>query len=81
MFNPLVDSFDNLSDNEVEAKISELSRKYFQTRNPQVQLQIANILDMYKEEMRSRNARKRSDFGSQDPDSPQSDLDNLIKVS
>ena len=36
MFNPLVDDFSNLSDNELELKISELSRKYFQTSNPSV---------------------------------------------
>ena len=75
MFNPLVDSFSSLSDLEVEEKVQSLSRKYFQTRNPDLQLQIASILNMYREELKARNASKLS---SQDPDS---DLDNLIKIS
>jgi hypothetical protein len=48
MFNPLVDNFSKLSDNEVEEKISELGRKYWMTRNPEVQMQISTILEMYK---------------------------------
>ena len=80
MFNPLVDDFSNLSDNEVELKISELSRKYFQTNNPSVKQQIANILDMYKIEMRSRNARKAVEQNNQDQDD-ENGLDKLINIS
>lgn len=77
MFNPLVDDFSKLSNNEVEGKIIELSRKYFQTRNPDLQQQISVILEMYKEEMRSRNARSQLKQ-QEDGDNP---LDNLINVS
>lgn len=80
MFNPLVDDFSNLSDNELELKISELSRKYFQTSNPSVKQQIANILDMYKIEMRSRNARKAVEQNNQDQDD-ENGLDKLINIS
>lgn len=78
MFNPLVNSFSELTDSEVEDKISELSRKYYITRNPDLQLQIASILEMFKEEMRSRRARQRLDYSQQNGDN---DLDSLIKVS
>jgi len=77
MFNPLVDSFADLPDAEIEAKVSELSRKYFQTRNPQVQSQMAAILDMYKEELKARRARQQL----QQQENDDSDLDNLINIS
>jgi len=74
MFNPLVDSFEDLTDNEIEESIRSLSRKYFQTRNPQVQQQISTLLEMYREEMRDRMAKKQVNL-----DNPE--LDDLIKVS
>ena len=77
MFNPLVDSFSKLSDLEVENKISELGRKYFMSRNPQVQMQIASLLDMYKEEMRARRAKAQL-IQQQNGNSG---LDNLINIS
>lgn len=77
MFNPLVDSFEKLSDAEVEESTRSLSRKYFQTNNPQVQQQILTMLEMYKEELRTRTA-KQSQQLLQNGDSG---LDNLINVS
>jgi len=74
MFNPLVESFDKLTDSEVEEATRDLSRKYFQTRNPHLQEQIAAVLDMYREELRARMAKKHVA-----QDNPE--LDNLIKVS
>ena len=77
MFNPLVDDFSKLTDPELENKISELGRKYFMSRNPQVQMQIATILDMHKEELRARRARAQL----QSLQNGNSDLDDLIKIS
>jgi hypothetical protein len=81
MFNPLVDSFENLTDDEVDKAIRDLSQRYFQTRNPQLQMQISTILEMYKEEMRSRNARKSSSLNPNNEQENDLDLDNLINVS
>jgi len=78
MFNPLVDSFNELSDNEIEQKIVELSRKFFMSHNPDVQTQISNILEMYKEEMRSRQAKQRIKNLEQNGENG---LDNLINIS
>lgn len=78
MFNPLLDNFDNLSDAEVENKISELSRKYFISRNPQVQQQISVILDMYKQEMRLRISKARLKDQEQNGENG---LDSLINIS
>jgi hypothetical protein len=78
MFNPLVDNFDDLSESEMETKISELSRKYFISRNPQVQQQIAVLMDMYKQELQSRRAKARLKEQEQNGENG---LDNLINVS
>ena len=78
MFNPLMDSFDNLTDSEMENKISELSRKYFISRNPQVQQQIAVILDMFKQELQSRRAKQRL---SDQQQNGENGLDSLINIS
>lgn len=76
-FNPLVDNFSKLSDSEVEAKVTDLGRKYFMSRNPEVQMQIAALLGMYKEEMQARRARSQL----QSQQNGNSDLDNLINIS
>lgn len=78
MFNPLVDSFDDLTDVEIENKISELSRKYFISRNPQVQQQISSILEMFKEEIRSRRAKQHLKEKEQNGENG---LDSLINIS
>ena len=76
-FNPLVHSFDNLSDIELEEKILELNKKFWMTHNPQVKEQITAILDMYKAEMEGRRAKAKK-INSQDSDNS---LDNLINIS
>jgi len=78
MFNPLVDNFSELADSEIEEKITELGRKYWMTSNPQVQQQIATILDMYREEARARRA---SAYLKQQEQDGENGLDNLINVS
>tara|TARA_B110000238_G_scaffold182438_1_gene208202 strand:- start:291 stop:524 length:234 start_codon:yes stop_codon:yes gene_type:complete len=77
MFNPLVDSFDNLSTQQLEAKIAELQQKYFMTSNPQVHQQITAILDMYIAEAQGRRAVSMQ----KEMDNSNSGLDNLINVS
>ena len=79
MFNPLVDSFDSLEDSEIDQKISELSRKYFQTKNPQLQQQVSVILEMYKQEARTRSAKEMQRI--KDEQNGESGLDNLINIS
>ena len=78
MFNPLVDSFAQLSDAEVENKTLELQRKYYMTHNPQVQMQIAAILDMYREEVRARRAKQ---YQQQQEQNGKNGLDSLINIS
>jgi len=77
MFNPLVNNFSDLTDLEIENKITELGRKYWQARNPQLQDQIATILEMYKQEIHSRRARQNL----KNQEDGENGLDNLINVS
>jgi hypothetical protein len=53
---PLVDNLENIKDGEIENKINDLTRKYFMTRNPGVQAQIASLLNTYKEEINKRRS-------------------------
>lgn len=78
MLNPLVDSLEKFSVSELENKIIELQRKYFMTHNPQVQAQISNILQIYKEEVQTRRS---IEYQRQKEQSDNNDLDSLIKVS
>ena len=79
MFNPLVDSFDQLKDSEIEGKIVELQRKYFQAgANPQLQQQVQAILEMYKLEMQERRSKS---LQKQNQENGDNSLDNLINIS
>ncbi len=74
---PLVDDLTNLKDSEIENKVQELTRKYFMTRNFEVQRQIAAVLDTYKEEM----ARRQRESYEKMMQSRNQDLDKLINVN
>lgn len=58
----------------------DLQRKYFQTSNPNVQSQISNFLEIYKEEVKTRRALEAHKQKQMQDDNDNS-LDNLIKVS
>ncbi len=79
MINPLIDSLDHFTLQELEDKIADLQRKYFLTRNPQVQVQIANVLDIYKIELQDRRIKELKRQQNQDND--ENSLDNLINIS
>lgn len=77
MFNPLVDSIESLSEDEIQIKLSELSKKYWQSRNPSVKQQIQTVMEMYKQELFIRKQKEMH----KSKDSDDKDLDNLIKIS
>jgi hypothetical protein len=72
---PLVGDLSGLKDQEVHSKIADLTKKYFMTRNPDIQRQIANVLDELRIELGERNRRL---IEQQMKDK---NLDNLIKLS
>jgi hypothetical protein len=75
--NPLIDNLSELKDNEIESKIQDLSKKYWATTNPQVQSQIVQFLEIYKEELNVRRAKA----WDQQYQKRNKDLDNLIQVN
>ena len=79
MHNPLVNGLDQLSLNELEQKIIELQRKYFQSNNPSVQAQIVNFLEIYKDELNTKRALDAQRQKEQQDDD--NSLDNLINIS
>jgi hypothetical protein len=77
MFHPLAEDFTHLKDAEVENKINELSKKYWQTSNPSVKHQLSIFLDLYKTEL---NVRRQKAF-EQLYQKRDKDLDKLINVN
>ena len=72
---PLVDELSGLKDQEIHTKINDLTKKYFMTHNPDVQRQIANILDELRIELGDRNRRLIEE------QLKDKNLDSLIKLS
>ena len=74
---PLVYDLSKLKDSEIESKILDLSKKYWQSSNPSVRDQISMLLDSYNEELRTR----RSKLGQQHQENNDTGLDKLINVN
>lgn len=74
---PLVGDLSSLKDAELENKINDLTRKYFNSKNTEVQNQIVMIMDTYKEELARRRAAEYNKMMS----NRDKGLDKLINVS
>ena len=53
MLHPIEDNLDKYTNQELEAKYSELTKKFYMTRNPQVKNQMATLIEMYRLEIRT----------------------------
>lgn len=78
MFNPLINDLHLCTDSQLEDKISNLQRKYFQTYNVELKNQISVTLDMFKTELKNRRMIAAQKFKEQ---SDNNDLDNLININ
>jgi hypothetical protein len=75
MFHPFEQNLSELKDSEIESKISELSKKYFQAQrlgSAQLLTQIETFIIIYREEMKRRYLTQKTDLDN--------DLDQLINV-
>jgi hypothetical protein len=76
MFHPFEGDLSELKDSEIEDKVTELTRKYFQASRlgkPELLTQISTFLTIYKEEMSKRlRTKTQSNIDG--------DLDQLINV-
>ena len=77
MLHPFSEDTKDLTVSELQEKLSDLSKKYFQTHNPQVKEQIGTFIEFYKQEIliKEQKLRKKKKKNGD------LDLDNLIKVS
>jgi hypothetical protein len=79
MLHPFEPDFTNMKDSEIEEKIFELNKKYYQASrlgNPELLTQLSTFVNIYKQEMSRRYAeRTKNSRGQMD-----GDLDQLINV-
>lgn len=74
---PLVGDLSDVKDGELETKIQELTKKYFMTYNVDLRMQVAAVLDMYKEEL---DARRSKQWKTQMENNSNKGLDKLINI-
>lgn len=77
MIHPLVPDFSELKDAELEAKVQDLTRKYYQTTNSSVKYQITVLMDVYNAELSARRAK----LWQQQYQKRDKDLDKLINIT
>jgi hypothetical protein len=78
MFNPLMPNLGEIKENDLENKISELTRKYFMAlrTNGYLAEQVLVSLEAYKYELRQRQVASQKSL----MEKSNKDLDDLIKV-
>lgn len=80
MIHPLAEDLSKLKDNEVELKLQELTKKYFQAQrlgNHALLTQLSTFVTMYKEEMAARYRRNVNNATNMPANR---DLNQLINV-
>ena len=77
MLHPFSEDTKDLTVSELQEKLSDLSKKYFQSHNPQVKEQIGTFIEFYKQEILIKEQKLRQE----EQKNGDLDLDNLIKVS
>jgi hypothetical protein len=77
MFHPFEQNLSDLKDNELEEKVQELTRKYYQAYRlgkPELLTQISTFVTIYKDELSKRyRERTQTELNG--------DLDQLINVN
>ena len=74
---PLNIDISAMKETELENKLQELSKRYFQVSNPALQHQIIMIMEDYKQEL----AVRRQKMWQEQYQKRDTDLDSLINVS
>jgi hypothetical protein len=73
---PLISNLENLKDSEIDSKINDLTKKYFQSANPNLRQQVSLALDTYKIE---QSRRQRAEWQKM-VDNRDKNLDKLINI-
>lgn len=80
MFNPLL-NLSQYTDSQLETKLMELQRKYFQTQNPELRSQIAITLEDFRSELYTRRSIAAQKQREQYQQNGGNDLDSLININ
>ena len=73
---PLISNLENLKDSEIDFKINDLTKKYFQSSNSDLRQQVSLALDTYKNEQ----ARRQRAEWQKMVDNRDKNLDKLINI-
>jgi hypothetical protein len=77
MIHPLISDMSTFSNNELEAKIQDLTSKYWKCSNAGLQSQISLILEMFTTELRTRQLALWDKSAKQHD----ANLDGLININ
>lgn len=76
---PFAENTQDMTVSQLYDKVAELTKKYFQTQNPQVREQISTFIEYYKQEAIVKETKLRIEQENQQ--NGDLDLDSLINVS
>jgi hypothetical protein len=76
MFHPLSEDLNQYSIAQLETKLSDLRKKYFQSRNSELRQQIGVFVEVYDQELKQRLAAEQLKMAKETG----KDLDNLINI-
>lgn len=76
---PFAEPTEEMTVTQLYDKVAELTKKYFQTQNPQLREQISTFIEYYKQEAIIKEAKLRTEQENQQ--NGDLDLDSLINVS
>tara|TARA_B110000503_G_scaffold59350_1_gene94615 strand:+ start:16804 stop:17043 length:240 start_codon:yes stop_codon:yes gene_type:complete len=79
MLNPLINDLGQFTIAQVEDRLFDLQRKYFQTNNSYLKDQILSTIEIYREELSTRRALEQQ--RQKEQENGQSGLDSLINIS
>ena len=73
MFNPLLESITDMNDDQLQARIRDVTRKYYLTNNDNIKQQLRIILDQFVNEQTRRITESK--------DGSETNFDDLISVN
>ena len=80
MFHPFQEDTSEMTVAQIYDKVAELTKKYFQSNNPQIKEQIGTFIEYYKQEALVKEAKEKLE---QEKNQQNGDLDlaKLINIS
>ena len=80
MFHPFQEDTSEMTVTQIYDKVAELTKKYFQSNNPQIKEQIGTFIEYYKQEALVKEAKEKLEQ-EKNQQNGDLDLDKLINIS